>query len=52
MTTVVLQLKKIENDDETKHTTFSSKSKAETIIIEVDFGDIFKSIFTTIISNI
>ena len=45
----MLQLKKIENDDETKHTTFSSKSKAETIINEIDFDDIFESIFAMII---
>ena len=48
----MLQLKKIENDDETKHTTFSSKSKAETIINEIDFDDIFESIFAMIIWNI
>lgn len=48
----MLQLKKIENDEETKHTTFSSKSKVETIINEIDFDDIFESIFAMIIWNI
>ena len=52
VTTLVLMFKKIENYDETKYTTFYSNSKTETIINKSDVGDIFESIYTTIISNI
>ena len=45
MTTLVLAFKKIECDDKTKHDTFYSHSKTETI------DDIFESICTTILSN-
>ena len=53
VTTLALKFKKkIENDDKTKYDTFYSHSKAETIINETDIDDVFKSIYTTIISNI
>ena len=42
----------IENEDKTKYSTFYSHSKAETIINESDIDDVFKSIYTTIISKI
>ena len=51
VTTLVLEFKKIENDDETKYTTIYSNSKAETIINKSDIDNIFESISTTIISN-
>ena len=50
--TLVLLLKKIESDKKTKYGTFYSHSKTETIINESDIGDIFESIYATIISNI
>ena len=52
ITTLVLEFKKIENDDKTKYETFYSHSKAETIINKSDIDGIFKSICTTILSNI
>ena len=51
MAALVLVLKKIESDAETEHDTFYSHSKAETIITDID-DNVFKSIYTTIISNI
>ena len=51
MTTLVLEFKKIENDDETKFTTIYFNSKAETIINETDIDDVFESVYTTITSN-
>ena len=51
VTTLVLVFKKIESEDKTKYDTFYSHSKAEIIINESDIDDIFKSIYTTIISN-
>ena len=41
MTTLVLEFKKIENDDKTKYSIFYSTSKAETIIDESDVDDLF-----------
>ena len=53
MTALVSVLKKIESEDKTKYETFCSHSKAETIIKESDIDDdVFKSIYTTVISNI
>ena len=52
VTTLVLVLKKIESKDKTKYGTFYSHSEAETIINESDIDDVFKSIYTTVISNI
>ena len=42
----------IKRDDKTLYRTFSSNSKAETIINEKDIDDVFKSIYSTFISNI
>ena len=52
MITLVLVLQKIESKDKTKYDNFYSNSKAEIIINESDIEDVFKSIYTTIISNI
>ena len=52
MTKFVLVFKKIANEDKTKYDTFYSSSKPEIIIVESDMGDVFQSIYTTIISNI
>ena len=49
VTTLVLEFKKIGNDDELKYTTFYSNSKAKAIINKIDIDDIFESIYTTII---
>ena len=45
-------LKNIESENKTKHDIFYLHSKAETIIHKGDIDDVFKSIYTTIISNI
>ena len=50
--TPALVLKNIESEDKTKYDTFYLHSKAERIINESDIDDVFKSIYTTIISNI
>ena len=47
-----LVFKKIENEDKTKHDTFYSHTKVETIINESDIDDVFQPIFTAIILNI
>ena len=52
VTTLVVEFKKIESDDETKHSTFYSNSKAEAVVNESNIDDIFQSIYTTIMSNI
>ena len=52
MTTIVLLFKNIENEDETKYDIFYSNSKAVTIITESDIDDAFKSVYTTVISNL
>ena len=49
VTTLVLEFKKIESEDKTKYDNFYSRSKAETIINEIDIDDAFQSIHTTII---
>ena len=49
---VVLEFKKIENDDEAKYSTFYSNLKAETIINESYNDNTFESIYIKIISNI
>ena len=43
---------KIESGDKTKYDTFYSHSKAETSINENDIDNVFKTIYTTTISNI
>ena len=52
LTTLVLVLKKLESEDKTKHDTFYSYSKPETVANESDIDDIFESIYATVISNI
>ena len=52
MTTVFLAVKKIESKTKTKYGNFYSSSKAEIIINESGINDVFKSIYTTIITNI
>ena len=49
---LVLQFKTIENDNETKRSTFYLNSKAETIIYQSDIDDVFESVYNAIISNI
>ena len=49
---MVLEFKKIENDDKTKCSIFYSNSKAETVINESDIDDVFESIYIATISNI
>ena len=53
MTTLTLEFqKKTEGDDETKYDTFSSNSKAETIINESDIDEVFETIYILIKSKI
>ena len=52
MTTLVLVFKKIKSEDKTKSDNFYLSSKAKIIINESDIDDVFKSIYTTIITNI
>ena len=54
VTTLVLEFSTIENDDETKYSTFYLNSKAETTVNEsnTSIADIFESIYITVISNI
>ena len=49
--TLVLEFKNIESNDETKYETFHMNSKAETNINENNIGNVFESIYATIISN-
>ena len=52
VTTLVLVFKKIKSEDKTKYNTFYSNPKAEIVTNESDIDDMFKSIYTGIISNI
>ena len=52
MTTLVLEFKEIESDDETKFRTFYSNLKAEALINENDIDDVLESVYIRIISNI
>ena len=52
MTALVLVFKKTESKDKTKYDNFYSSSNAEIIINESDTDDVFKSIYTTIMTNI
>ena len=52
MTTLVLVLKTTESDDETKYDAFYSNSKAQIIIDKSDIDDVFKSIYSAIVSTI
>ena len=51
VTTLVLEFKKIESNEETKCSTFYLTSKAETIINKSDIHNVFKSIYIMIISK-
>ena len=51
MTTLVLVFKKLESEHKTRNDNFYSSSKAEIIINESDIENVFKSIYTTIITN-
>ena len=44
--------KRIENKENAKHDNFYSNSRAEIIINESGIDDVFKSIYTTIITKI
>ena len=50
--TLVLVFKKIESEDKTKYDNFYSSVKTEIIINESNIKNLFKSIYTTIISII
>ena len=52
VTTQVLLFKKTEREDKTKFDNFCSSSKAEKVINGSDIENVFKSIYSTIISNI
>ena len=52
VTTLVLVFKKIESEDKTKYDNFYLTSKAEIIINVSDIDDVFKLIYTTILTNI
>ena len=52
MTTLVSVFKKIESENKTNYDTFYSHSKAERNINESDINGMFKSVYTTIISNV
>ena len=47
-----MEFKKIKSVEKTKYGTLYLTSKTETIINESDVDDVFKSIYTTIITNI
>ena len=51
-TTLVLVFKKIESKHKTKYDNFYSSTEAEVIINKKDIGDVFESIYSTIVSNI
>ena len=44
--------KKIVNKDEAKYNTFYWNSKAETIIHDLDIGNVFESIYSMIVTKI
>ena len=50
--TLVLAFKKIQSRDKTTYRTFYSNAKAETIINESEIDDVFKSVYSTVKSNI
>ena len=52
MTTLALVFKKIESKDKTKYDNIYSSSKTVMIVNESDIKNVFKSIYTTIITNI
>ena len=52
VTKLVLMFRNVESGDKTSHDTFYSNSKAEIIINKSDIDGVFKSTYTTVISNI
>ena len=52
VTTLALVFKKIESKDKTKYDNIYSSSKTVMIVNESDIKNVFKSIYTTIITNI
>ena len=52
LTPLVLELKKIESDDETKYSIFYPSSKAEMLNNESDIDDALELTYITITSNI
>ena len=50
MTTLFSDFKKIQTDDKTLYSTFNSKAAA--VINEDDIGELLKSVYSTVISNI
>ena len=52
VTKLVLGFKKIQSNDTILYRTFYLHSKAEAIINESDIGDVFESIYGTVISDI
>ena len=52
MRALVLEIKKVESDDNAKYYTFCSNSKAETIINESDIDDVFESICQAYMSSL
>ena len=52
MKKAVLVFKKIESKDKTMYDNFYSSSKAETITNETDIYNVFKLIYTAVITNI
>ena len=51
MTTLVSEIKKIQSDDRTVYSTFYLNLKAETTINESYMLDLFKSIYSIVISH-
>ena len=50
--TLVLEFMKIKSDNETKYSSLHLSSMVENIINESDINDLFKSIYSTVLSNI
>ena len=50
--TLVLMFTMVQSNDKILYSTFYLRSRAETITNEGDIGDVFESIYITIISNI
>ena len=51
VTALILEFKKIENDNKTKYSTFHLNSKPETVINESDTNDMFESTYSAIESR-
>ena len=50
--TLVLEFIKIKSDNETKYSSLHLSSMVENIINESEINDLFKSIYSTVLSNI